>query len=428
MKSNRLPHHIHFVGIGGAGMAPLAEIMLARGASVSGTDRESTGKTAHLAALGATVHVGHDAEFLPENTELVVYSSAVTAENPERKRAAERGIPQLRRGEFLARLAALYRRPVAISGSHGKTTVTAMLTHILVHAGREPGFLIGAAVNGGDSASAGTGDDLFIMEVDESDGTHTFVHPYLGIVPNIEDDHSWSVGGEEQLFANFRKFAFQSEHLLYYPGEHPDALFADHPAATRLDFPGPGAYGGRWLGFQARNAKLAVAATALLGVDSGKAEEALTSFAGVARRMSAHCNSDTLTVIEDYAHHPTELANSIEALRLAYPEHHLRIVFQPHRYARLHKYLPQLAAELAKADSAIVTPVFAAWCETGPSGGADLAAAAGERVRYLDGSWEEIARTALDYTGERPLLLAVIGAGDIEQIFRHLPGSPADAK
>lgn len=422
MKS-KLPQRIHFVGIGGAGMAPLAEIMLSRGASVSGTDREPNEKTAHLAALGAAVHAGHGAKFLPEEAELVVYSSAVTPENPERKRAAELGIPQIRRGEFLARLAALYRRPVAISGSHGKTTVTAMLSHILVRTGREPGFLIGAAVNGGVSASAGAGDDLFVMEVDESDGTHTFVRPCLGIVPNIEDDHSWSVGGEAQLFANFRKFAFQSGHLLYYPGEHPDELFADHPAATRLDFPGPGAFGGRWLGFQARNAKLAVTAAALLGVDANEAEKALADFPGVARRMSVHHNSGTLTVIEDYAHHPTELANSIEALRLAYPGHHLRIVFQPHRYARLHKYLPQLAAELAKADSAIVTPVFAAWCETGPSGGADLAAAAGEHVRYLDGCWEEIARAALDYAGERPLLLAVIGAGDIEQIFHYLPGN-----
>lgn len=422
MKSN-LPQRIHFVGIGGAGMAPLAEIMLARGAAVSGTDREPNEKTAHLAALGAAFHAGHGAEFLPEETELVVYSSAVTVENPERKRAAKLGIPQLRRGEFLARLASLYRRPVAISGSHGKTTVTAMLTHILVHTGRKPGFLIGAAVNGGDSASAGTGDDLFVMEVDESDGTHTLVHPHLGIVPNIEDDHSWSVGGEVQLFANFRKFAFQCEHLLYYPGAHPDELFADHPAAIRLEFPEPGAFGGRWFGFQARNAKLAVAAAGRLGVDAAEAEKALADFPGVARRMSVHYRSDTLTVIEDYAHHPTELASSIETLRLAYPEHHLRIVFQPHRYARLHKYLPQLAAELAKADSGLVTPVFAAWSETGPAGGADLAAAAGERVRYLDGGWKEIAHAALDYAGERPLLLAVIGAGDIEQIFHHLPGS-----
>ena len=418
---NKLADRIHFVGIGGAGMAPLAEIVLTRGARVSGSDHELNAKTAHLAELGATVHAGHAAKFLPPDAELLVYSSAVPPENPERARAAELGVPQLRRGEFLAKLAAEYRRPVAISGSHGKTSVSAMIAHILVHTGKKPGFLIGAAVNGSPSASAGEGDDLFVMEVDESDGTHTFVHPFLGVVPNVEDDHSWSVGGEAQLFENFRRFAFQSKHLVYCAGTHADELFADHPAAKRLERPEPGCFGGRWIGFQAWNANLAIHAAMRLGIDGAAAEAALDSFPGVARRMTAHFRSDRLTVIEDYAHHPTELASSIETLRLSYPGHHLRIVFQPHRYARLHKYLPLLAAELAKADSAIVTPVFAAWCEAGPSGGGDLAAAAGPNARYLDADWPEIARTALDYTEERPLLLAVIGAGDIEHLFEFLP-------
>ena len=418
---NKLADRIHFVGVGGAGMAPLAEIVLSRGVRVSGSDRELNDKTARLAELGATVHAGHDAGFLPPDAELLVYSSAVPPENPERARAAELGIPQLRRGEFLARLAAEYRRPVAISGSHGKTSVSAMIAHILVHTGKKPGFLVGAAVNGAPSASAGEGDDFFVMEVDESDGTHTFVHPFLGVVPNVEDDHSWSVGGEARLFENFRRFAFQSRHLLYNSGTHADELFADHPAAVRLDRPEPDRFGGRWIGFQAWNAHLAIHAAMLLGVGEREAEAALDSFAGVARRMTVHFRSGRLTVIEDYAHHPTELASSIATLRLAYPGHHLRVVFQPHRYARLHKYLPRLAAELAKADSVLVTPVFAAWCEAGPSGGGDLAAAAGPKARYLDADWPEIARTALDYAGERPLLLAVIGAGDIEHIFEFLP-------
>ena len=337
-------------------------------------------------------------------------------------RATEFGIPQIRRGEFLARLAAQYRRPVAVSGSHGKTSISAMLTHILVHAGRRPGFLIGAAVKGAPSASAGEGDDLFVTEVDESDGTHTLVHPYLGVVPNVEDDHSWSVGGEAQLFANFRRFASQCKHLVYYAGLHTDELFASHPDALRLEYPLPGSFGRRWIGYQAWNAHLAIRAAVLLGVDAAEAEKALESFGGVARRMATRFQSERVTVIEDYAHHPTELASSIGTLRAGYPGHHLRVVFQPHRYARLRKYLPQLAAELAKADSAIVVPVFAAWCESGPVGGAELAAAAGAGARYLDAEWKAIAEAALDYRGTRPLLLAVIGAGDIEHIFEYLPG------
>lgn len=417
-----LAQKIHFVGIGGAGMAPLAEIMLSRGAAVSGSDRELNAKTAQLAARGATVREGHSAGFLPPDAGLLVYSSAVTPENPERMRAAELGIPQIRRGEFLARLAAQYRRPVAISGSHGKTSISAMLTHILVHVGRRPGFLIGAAVKGAPSASAGEGDDLFVTEVDESDGTHTLVHPYLGVVPNVEDDHSWSVGGEAQLFANFRRFASQCRHLVYYAGLHADELFALHPDALRLEYPLSGSFGRRWIGYQAWNAHLAIRAAVLLGVDAAEAEKALESFGGVARRMAVRFQSERVTVIEDYAHHPTELASSIGTLRAGYPGHHLRVVFQPHRYARLQKYLPRLAAELAKADSAIVVPVFAAWCESGPVGGAELAAAAGAGARYLDAEWKAIAEAALDYRGTRPLLLAVIGAGDIEHIFEYLPG------
>ncbi len=402
-------------------MAPLAEIMLARDCVVSGSDQELNSKTRHLTELGATIHAGHAAANLPPDASLVVYSSAVPESNPERMRAVELGIPQLRRGEFLARLADQYSRPAAISGSHGKTSVSAMLTHILVHTDRNPGFLIGAAVNNAPSASAGQGDDLFVMEADESDGTHVFVHPYLGIIPNVEDDHSWSVGGEAQLFANFCRFASQCKHLIYYAGTRPDELFADHPSAIRLERPEIGRFGTRWIGFQAWNAWMAIRAAALLGVDEAEAEQALDSFSGVARRMSLHHTSSGLMVMEDYAHHPTELASSIETLRQGYPTHHLRIVFQPHRYARLQKYLPQLAVELAKADSVIVTPVFAAWCEAGPAGSAELAATTGSNACYLDGDWESIAKAALDYAGSAPLLLAVIGAGDIEHIFQFLP-------
>ncbi|MDR0931428.1 MAG: Mur ligase domain-containing protein [Victivallales bacterium] len=412
--------NLFFVGIGGAGMAPLAEIMLVRGAKVSGSDQKLNAKTTLLAAHGATIYAGHDASYLPRDTQLLIYSSAVVPENPERQRAAELGIEQIKRGELLARLARCYRRAVAISGSHGKSSVSAMIAHILVHTGQNPGFLIGGAVKDAPSAAVGENDDLFVMEVDESDGTHALITPYLGVVPNVEDDHSWSVGGEAQLFENFKKFAFQSERLIYYAGTHSDELFADHPDAVRLEYPPHGFFGDKWYGFQAWNAYLAIKAAELLGIDSVSAEHALESFAGVERRMSLRYNSEKLVIVEDYAHHPTELASSIGTLRLSYPTHHLRVVFQPHRYARLQKYLTGFGGELAKADSAIVTPVFAAWCEKGAIDGGDLAFASGEHVRYLDATWERIAKAALDYRGERPLLLAIIGAGDIDQIFNYL--------
>ena len=135
--------------------------------------------------------------------------------------------------------------------------------------------------------------------------------------------------------------------------------------------------------------------------------------------MRVRFESDRLTVVEDYAHHPAELAGSLDWLRRRYPGRHLRVLFQPHRYARLEKYLPRFVEELQKADSAIVTPVFAAWSETGPVGGRELAAASG--ARYLEPPWEGIAAAALEPCPGRALLLAVIGAGDIEQVFHYLP-------
>ena len=244
---------VHFIGIGGAGMAPLAAILLERGVAVSGSDRELNAKTARLATAGAKIFAGHDATHLPDSAELVVYSSAVPPENPERRRAVERGIPQLRRGELLAELAGEYRRVVAISGSHGKTSITAMLVHALRGCGFTPGFLIGAALRNGPSASAGRGGDLFVTEVDESDGTHTLVAPFLGIVPNLDDDHAWSVGGEEALHENFRTFARRSRKLLYYGAPLPDRLFGFHPDAIRLERRDDPC--GPWTGFQAWNAR-----------------------------------------------------------------------------------------------------------------------------------------------------------------------------
>lgn len=412
---------VHFIGIGGAGMAPLASILLERGVAVSGSDRELNAKTARLAAAGAKIFAGHDAAHLPDSAGLVVYSSAVPPENPERRRAAALGIPQLRRGELLAELAGEYRRVVAVSGSHGKTSITAMLVHALRGCGLTPGFLIGAALRNGPSSSAGQGGEFFITEVDESDGTHTLVSPFLGVVPNLDDDHAWSVGGEEALHENFRTFARRSQKLLYYGAPLPDRLFGFHPDATRLER--RVAPCGPWIGFQAWNARLALHAAALLGVDPERAERALADFPGVARRLAVRFDSPELVIVEDYAHHPAELASSIATLRRRWPDRELQLVFQPHRYARLAKYLPEFAAELAKADSVLVTDVFAAWSETGPVDSAALAAAAGERVRYLPGTWREIAAAALALPAHRPRLLAIIGAGDIEHIFDYLPRS-----
>ena len=311
-----------------------------------------------------------------------------------------------------------HRAPASAAGP-GKSSTTALLAHILTAAGKAPAFLIGAEMNGCGSFSPGSGRDIFVTEVDESDGTHTFIRAALGIVPNIEEDHAWSVGGAARLMDNFAAFGRHCEHLIYWAGENPDRIFKDHPSAERLKDP-PKEYAG-FFGFQAANARLAVAAAEYLGVPREQAEAAARTFPGIGRRMVVRHDSPKLTVVEDYAHHPSEIAAAIDLLRRRHPEHHLRVLIQPHRYARLEYFFDGFKKELSRADSVLVTPVFAAWSESGKVDGAALAAAL-PNAKYVSSGWRETARIAVQPPcPARPLLLAVLGAGDIEQVFKYLP-------
>ncbi len=420
MKPNsaNCPEHIHFIGCGGAGMGPLALIMAGRGYRVSGSDLIANKFTEKLRAAGADVYLGHDAANLPETASKVVYSSAVGEDNPELALARKRGLTALRRGEMLAELAATYARPVAVSGSHGKTTITAMIAHIVKGAGIDCGFMIGGKLNAGESSATGDG-DIFITEVDESDGTHVFIHPWLGVVPNVEDDHSWSVGGEAQLLENFRRFGHQCRKLIYMDSPVARQLYGDHPDALVLNPAKPSFDPVRFGGFLGVNAALAVAAAVELGIEEQDAQRILQSFPGVARRMTLHRENPGKVLIEDYAHHPSELKCSLELLRLRYPGYHLRVVFQPHRYARLEKYIDEFAVLLQQADSIFIAPVFAAWVEKGVTGSEQLVQKIGPKAALLQGSWPEQAAQVMQ-TAAAPLLLAVIGAGDIDQIINFL--------
>ena len=414
---------LHFIGIGGAGMAPLAHLALQHGARVSGSDEKLNGKTAELEAEGARIFAGHAAEHLPDDTETVIYSSAVPPENPERRRAAELRIPQLRRGEFLAEFLRAYPRVAAVSGSHGKSTITSMLAHILYRCGKNPGWMIGAEPAEGTAAQTGGG-DLVVTEADESDGTHTALTPGLGIVPNIDDDHAWGLGGAEALYRNFRTFAANSHFLLYCAGETTDRLLAGHPRATRLELPSPGFRCAGFAGFQATDAMIAREAAVLCGIPRERAEEALRDFRGVARRMTIRHQDDRLTVIEDYAHHPVEVKASLELLRERFPGHELRVLFQPHRYARLKRYFTEFSRILRNADRLVVAPTFAAWCEAGEVDHRALAAAIPGAVAAGD-DWCQTAEMLLapSPAAETPVVIAVIGAGDLDRIFAFLPGN-----
>jgi UDP-N-acetylmuramate--alanine ligase len=415
---------VHFIGCGGAGMVGLAIILRERGMAVSGSDLVESGNTRLLDRRGVGVTIGHRPENLPSPGPdlLLVRSSAVRDDNPEFAAGVAAGSPHRRRGELLAALAATCRRTVSVAGSHGKTSVSALLAHVLREVGRFPGYCIGGKVIGWESPAAAGNGDLFICESDESDGTQVHLHSHLAVVVNLEDDHAWNFSNEAELYANFAAFARQATRLLHLDEPAASRLFADHPnrlpwlptaadLAPFADLP--------WGPFQRHNAALVTAAAVQLGVLREEAVAAARSFPGVARRMTVHRESPGLVIVEDYAHHPTEVTAALAAFRERWPDRRLKVVFQPHRHARLARYFHDFARELRQADAVVVTPVFAAWTEVGPASPADLAAAIGPHAEFSDSPWPQLARE-LAATLQPPEALAILGAGDIDQVIAPL--------
>ncbi len=421
---------VHFIGCGGAGMAPLAMILGQMGGIVSGSDLEENEKTLQLRQHGINVTIGHSITSLPqEDNTLIVYSSAVSECNPELKGARKRNLECIRRGEMLARIAANYRRTVSISGSHGKTTITAMLVHILKTRGLNVGYMIGGAVKDIESAAAGDG-DIFVTEVDESDGTHTLMNSHLALIPNVEDDHCWSVGGSEQLMQNFKTYAARAPKIIFIKSPVTVNLFDDHPdkvIMVREDILNETYFEyfdkylfNTWGDYQLLNAAMAIEAAVELNIPFEDAMRALVSFKGVDRRMMEHFANAKLCVVEDYAHHPTELRASLSALRKRFPERHLTVVFQPHRYARLERYLEEFTEILREmTDSVIILPVFAAWSEKSAINSQTLAYDIGPKAKYAEMSWEKLAELSLKNC-KVPAILAIVGAGDLNKVIPEI--------
>lgn len=406
-------------------MAPLALICLQLGFRVSGSDLADGENCRRLEHAGADVLIGHAEGNLPSDG-LVVRSSAIGVGNPEFDAAVSAGAVIVRRGELLSEIARGFPCSIAVGGTHGKTTVTAMLTHILKEKGIEPGFMIGGKVQGWDESGAAGNGDIFVFESDESDGTNAMVKARLALVTNIEDDHSWNFNGDNEIAANFAVFARQAERLIYLAEPGADKLFAGFVNADRINalpswLPSSIADATPLRGYLAWDAALAVAGAVETGLDEGAAAEALKSFPGVARRMTVHQQSEALTLIEDYAHHPTEVAAALELIRRRWPDRFLVVLFQPHRYARLEKYLDQFADQLKIADKTFIAPVFAAWTESGAVDSADLAEKTGVGTRSLTGAWHEIAgELKAEAAKHPPCVIAVLGAGDINQAIPFL--------
>lgn len=437
------PAHVHLVGIGGAGMSGLARILLQRGHTVSGTDLKDSRSLDELRALGATVRVGHDASAI-DGAAAVVVSAAVRDDNPELARARQEGWTILRRADLLAALMVDERR-VLIAGTHGKTTTTSMAVVALQAAGGDPSFAIGGSLNeAGTNAHAGT-DGRFVAEADESDRSLLAYAADVAVVTNSELDHPDEFDAEDDVHQVFREFLERRRPdgiaivCLDDPGsaalldaaDGPVVTYGEHPNAdVRLVIDGPGRGRVRVGGGEAArlhlqvpgvhnllNATAALAVCSVEGVDLVAAADGLTAFTGAARRFQVLGTSRGVTVVDDYAHHPTELRVTLAAARSREPGRVI-VVVQPHRYSRTRVFGEDLGRAAAAADVVVVTDVYAASesPEPGVSGHlvADAAAAAGARV-----IWEPHLGRVVDVLAalvQPDDLVLVTGAGDVNQV------------
>jgi len=463
-ESMRRIRRAHFVGIGGAGMGGIAEVLLNLGYEVSGSDLRANAVTRRLQQQGAQIWLGHDAGHVAE-CDVVVVSSAVNEENPEVAAARERRIPVVPRAEMLAEIMR-FRHGIAVAGTHGKTTTTSLVASILADAGLDPTFVIGGQLNSASShARLGSGRYL-VAEADESDASFLYLQPMLAVVTNIDADHLSSYGGDfQRLRQTFVEFL---HHLPFYglavlclddPNVrdvlpeltrqvcsygidsddadiralnlqqrgmqmHFEIRQAEHPPlAVVLNLPGR---------HNVLNALAAVAVARELGVDDSAIQHALETFAGIGRRFEVHGEisvaGGTALLIDDYGHHPSEIAATLEAARHGWPERRLVVAFQPHRYSRTHDLLDDFAQVLVNADVLLITEVYAAG--EAPISGADgraLCRAVRGRGR-VDPVFVEDVETlpkVLNDLLQPGDVLLTLGAGSIGAVAANLPDTLA---
>jgi len=397
-------HIIHFVGIGGSGMGGIAEVLLNLGYEVQGSDLKSNPVTERLARLGAKIFLGHAAEHLG-NADVVVVSSAVDRANPELAAALASRIPVVPRAEMLGELMR-FRYSIAVAGTHGKTTTTSLVASILAEGGLDPTFVIGGRLKSADSnARLGAGRYL-VAEADESDASFMHLQPMIAVVTNIDNDHLGTHQGDfARLKASFVDFLhnlpFYGLAVLCTDDEQVRGIVADvgrpivtygfaegadmravevrgaglktHFSALRVGLPPlaltvnlPGRH-------NVLNSLAAAAVATELGVADAAIQRALSSFQGIERRLQQlgeiRWSGGSALVVDDYAHHPTEVAATLESVRQAWPRRRLVLAFQPHRFTRTRDLLDDFARALSECDVLLVTEVYAAG--EAPIAGAD---------------------------------------------------------
>ncbi|MEV6013574.1 UDP-N-acetylmuramate--L-alanine ligase [Streptomyces sp. NPDC051976] len=442
----------HFIGIGGAGMSGIAKILAQRGAKVTGSDSRDSATAEALRAQGVVVHIGHDVAHLAEDTTAVVVSSAIRADNPELAAARARGLLVVHRSDALASLMHGLR-PVAVAGTHGKTTTTSMLAVALSSLGLDPSYAIGGDLDApGSNAHQGEGEH-FIAEADESDRSFHKYAPEVAVILNVELDHHANYASMEEVYHSFEAFAkkivpggtlvinadqsgaieltrrvraLSSLKVITY-GEAQSADVPIHKVtpqgltseitvlldgeAVTFAISVPGRH-------YAHNAVAALAAGLAMGVPASDMAAALRSYTGVKRRLQLTGEAAGVQVIDSYAHHPTEMAADLEAMRSAVGDSRIIVLFQPHLFSRTQEMGSEMGQALALADASMVLDIYAAREDPVPGISSaliiDAARAAGADVTYgesKDTATERIA--AMAKPGD---LVLTMGAGDISDL------------
>ncbi len=439
---------IHMVGIAGAGMSGIARVLREQGIKVSGSDLQSNDVTKKLQELGVELYQGHSSSNLKEGVDLLVVSSAIAEDNEEVVAARKRNIPVIKRGQMLASLANR-SKGMAVAGAHGKTTTTSMLYTVVEACGLDPTFIVGGEMQGTELNARLGQTDYFVLEADESDASFLELTPYIAIVTNIENDHLDYYKSEERIRNAFAQFLNQVDktgfallcgedqsiqkikdqlscrYMLY--GEDPGFEYClknwrSQGMGSIFEVYGYGKYVGEIQlsvpgKHNALNALATLAAALEMGLDFNKVKEALRAFKGAKRRFQVLGIRQGVMLVDDYAHHPTEIKATIEACRqLAY--NRVIVIFQPHRYTRTSLLAKQFGESFRGADLTVVTDIYSAGERSIPGVSGELiakaASEAGCNVVYIP-TLDETQSFILERLQENDLLITM-GAGDIWKI------------
>ena len=438
---------VHFIGIGGSGMSGIARLLIGMGHQVTGSDLRDTSNVAALRDIGAKISIGHDESHLG-NPDTVVVTSALWPTNPEYLLAKQRGIPVIHRSQALAHLASS-KRLIAVAGAHGKTTSTGMVITALMALGADPSFVNGGVINSvGHSSSSGKG-ELFVIEADESDGSFLHYDTAISLITNVDPDHLDHYGSIEAFHRVFADFANKSKEFVVISSDdfgaqevaklvnRPMITFGEAADATvRVQNIKPEAKVSFELVYkdQVVNAKLqlagrhnalnaagAVATLVGLGFDFEKSLDEVAKFAGTERRFELHGVEAGVSVYDDFAHHPTEVAAALEGARAVVGSGKLITVFQPHLYSRTRLFAKEFAEVLAASDEVVLLDIYAAREDPEPGVTGELILnhfSDKERIHYVP-NWDDAPAVAARLSGEGDFIVTM-GCGDVYRMVPQL--------